>query len=127
MSSAVKTRVKGMMKGAGRIFGTVKKKAADNEGVPVFEIQTTTSSILSPPDRERADSIDEELLPPTPQLYTPNRESRIPGEEVVVEEVRKIDVAKDRELPMNESPIYSDDNDGKKDRLCAPCEGCIVL
>jgi hypothetical protein len=147
-SSVVKSRVKGMMKGAGRIFGSGHKKSAVDE-VPVFEIRTSTSSVLSPFDRERAESIEDDPLTPP---YTSNRQpAQTPGgkdmdsrfSERVDRELPADGVDReppadgvdreppadgvDRDLPADESLVYKDDNDGKKDRRCAPCEGCIVL
>lgn len=152
--SSVKGRVKGMLKGAGRIFGSAKAKKSAVEAVPVFEIRTTMPLLPPMIDIERTESTEEELLPPTPTpertkstkekllppTSTPERTKNTKeiltppaptpdatlGTEVTKTEVSEIDEITHRELP-DESLIYKDDNDGKKDRPCAPCEGCIVM
>jgi hypothetical protein len=132
--SSVRNRFKGMMKGAGRIFGSGKATSVVDE-VPVFEIQTTKSLL---PSINLAESTEEELLPPTPGDNTPKHEplsqitaAEVPKVEVGTEstdaETSEIDEVKDRDLPADESLIYKDDNDGKKDCPCVPCEGCIVM
>lgn len=171
-SSSVSRRVKGIVKGAGRLFGR-KKAQGELDNIPIMEIQTTMPKLLSPITHE--ESTEEELLlPPTPVSKTQNPESgkddltetEATDAEATVAEVMDAKVTNaeateeyevtdqmfntraveeslinkdeatekhevtDREVNLSavdESLIYKDDNDGKKDRPCAPCEGCIIM
>lgn len=126
--SSVTRRVKGIVKGAGRLFGSSSKRKSVNESLPVVEIGTKP---ILPPMVEPEASFEEDVLPATPNS---SKKSPKPALDTT-EPTAAQEVSTDHQLlPIKseknenlEETLYKDDNDGKKGRPCAPCEGCVIL
>jgi len=115
--------MKGIVKGAGRLFGaggsSSKRKA---EPLPVTEVDTKP---ILPPMVEPEASYEEDVLPPTPNSSKKSPKQAADTPESTLEASTDRELTKDKESPEEE--LYKDDNDGKKGRPCAPCEGCVIL
>ena len=108
------SRMKGLFKGAKKLFGSPKKKA-DNKA-PVNEIALDEAGEVRTED-------EEELFSPT-KAQPPVTSTVVPDSPEVTAETEAID----RDIAsLPEEEIYKDDNDGSEKKCCEACEGCIVM
>lgn len=100
------SRVKGVFKGAKKLFGSPKKKSAENKA-PVNEI-----------------AVDEAVESHTDDAVSPTETLPVPESPEVTAETEAID----RDivsLPEEAEDIYKDDNDGSENKCCEG--GCVVM
>ena len=106
------SRVKGMFKGAKKLFGSPKKKAEYK--APVQEIAVDEDSEVHTENYDEVSSPVETQKPdPAPDSPEVTAETEVVDRDIV-------------SLPDGED-IYKDDNDGSEKKCCEACEGCIVM
>ena len=134
--SSVTRRVKGMMKkilvfhkplphvGGGTESssspGSITNATTELDEVPPIKEIHATSFLLPPASFEDTSVGDEDVLSPIKET---NKAVDVDENDPVL----NVNDEKEKGIPLDEVMVYKDDNDGKKDRCCAPCEGCIVM
>ena len=104
-------RMKGMFKGAKKLFGSPKKKVENK--APVKEIAVDEAGEVHTDE-------DDGMASPT----KPQEPVAVPGSP----EVTAVTETTDKDIvSLPEEEIYKDDNDGSEKKCCEACEGCIVM
>ena len=95
---------------------------------PIKEIHAASLSMLLPPaDFEDTSVGDDDLLSPSSACAREMESDNVVKVADDNQPVLKVGDEKENGIPMDEVMVYKDDNDGTKDRCCAPCEGCTVM
>jgi hypothetical protein len=147
--TSVRDRVLGMMRETGKFLGSSHTTEPATDNVPVFEIETTRSLLsqmgvefdsadngnhdvfLSPIRETPSKSVGTDALSPAADNETPSRSFHTPTGKVVLAE-RFYDAVSEERTENgshgNETlDMYKDDNDGRKERRCGVCDGCVVM